>query len=254
MGLVSRAYLTPDLLSHYRMKPLSSFFKPSSYTAPRVRNILLGILLCGLCLAFFGYLAEITKWFGYIFLYIPARLGMINQISASQVQTIDFSTSPTEIVFSKPEAYVVYTAHLDLLMMSDRILEEGFQPWLRIIHLDSGQEVNVESIQRGLMPYDTPFAKGRPIYFFKIPQAGRYQLLHPTYPGATVDLAQYEFRQYEAPSRQILLSEGLFILILIGTITYHYLSHVRSKKLAVQNQNRQRAEPLYNALRNKKKR
>lgn len=253
MGLIACGHQTHTLRILCPMRNFSLSLKPPSYTPPKVRNIILGILICGLCLVFIGYLADFTKWCGYVMLYLPARLGMLSQVSPSQIQTTDFSTSPTEIYFSTPGTYVVYTAHLDLLMISDRILEEGFQPWLRILQIYNGQEVKIETIDRGLMPYDTPFAKGRPIYFFKISQAGKYQMLHPTYPGAKVAFAQYEFHHNEVTSRSVLVIEVLFLFVLSATIYYHHLVNSRSKRLSLQNQNRQRAEVLFEAIRNRYK-
>lgn len=231
------------------MKFTSLTSQPSSYTPPTVRNILLGILLCLLILASIGYLAEIVKGCGYLLLYIPARLGMIQQVSPTQIQALDFSNTPTEVDFSVAGEFVVYTVHYDLLMTSDLLAEEALSPWLRIISLQSGTEIEIEPIRRGLMPQDTPFAKGRPIYFFQIPQAGSYRLFHPTYPGAMVYFAQYDFYRYETSARRILTIEAFLFLVLTGGYLYVRYTATNRHTAWEQNQNRQRAEALFKLLR-----
>ena len=155
--------------------------KDESYNPPTVRNILLGILLFAVMLAFLGYLGDITKWTGELLYFLPSRFGLIERVRPHEVIILEFSENPSQVYFPAPGRYAFYTSNIDLLEMSNVLMASpGAIPWLVFTSNSTSRVVPVEFIHRGLSIYDTPFARGRPIFSFYIPEAGTYTLAHPT--------------------------------------------------------------------------
>lgn len=181
-------------------------------------SVLLGFLSCALLLAIVANLAQIVKWTGYVFLWLPARIGIVETASPSDIITADFSINPTPVTFPKAGAYNLYTNNLDLLELADAT-EESTTPWL-VIQPAGGSEgqVPVRFITRGLAPFDTPFAKGRPIFYFIIDKPGNYTLRHPSRP------TQVNFVPDYTTGKERLVA-GVFIgeLLVIGLIGGSYM-------------------------------
>jgi hypothetical protein len=151
------------------------------YRAPSYLAISLGILFCVFLIFFIGQLAVITKWSGFILLYLPSRLGIVDIVEPNDVILVDFSTNPTDIYFPHRGAFYLYSDDLDLLSIADEI-NSSAEPWLVIRSAKSGNTTAVLYVNRGLMPIDTPFAAGRPIYSFYIDKPGSYVIFHPVRP------------------------------------------------------------------------
>jgi hypothetical protein len=148
---------------------------------PAAISILAGILAC-IALAFtMSRLDDIVKWTGNIFLFIPSKLGIIEMVTPKDVITVDFSTNPTTVYFPKAGAYDLYIDNLDLLSVTDA-LTASERSWLIIKKDGQGAPLKVLFFTRGLYAYDTPFAKGRPVYYFEIKEPGYYEMTHPTRP------------------------------------------------------------------------
>ncbi len=152
----------------------------STYHSPRIRDILLGVLLFLIILGAFCSLPDIVKRTGNMLLFVPAKLGVVTRVSAEEVRTIDLRTpSPVVLAFPQPGRYAVYTGDQQILMLTDTMLEEQTRPWLRVISSVGNSSANVSFVERGLRLYDTPLAEGRPIFTFVIRQPGGYKLAFP---------------------------------------------------------------------------
>lgn len=223
----------------------------SFYTRPTIRHILAGILAAILVLLFLGYLADVVKWIGAALLFIPARLGILQQASPEDILQIDFSLSPTAVAFPAAGQYALYTSNYDLLVITDALLESGGQPWL-VITSPQGERLPVAFIERGLRPYDTPLARGRPIFTFHIPAAGVYTLTHPTRPMLTV----YFVRDYVSGRESlhgVLLSAE--VLLIGGWVSLAVYRRFRQKERgfeALRREKRQQVEAFWQEQRRKK--
>ena len=147
--------------------------------APTLRSILGGIsLFILLCLAVI-WLPGLTKWAGAIFTFVPGQLGLIDVISRDEVMPVDMNTSPTTLAFDKPGEYLLYTGNYDLLAINDAVVAAKAKPWFRLL-TDANQEIAITLVERGMVIYDTPLAKGRPVAHFEIIAPGTYTMVHPT--------------------------------------------------------------------------
>lgn len=217
----------------------------STYTPPALRNIFLGILIFVLIMMGVGHLDAIVKWGGYLLLFLPNRLGLLQLVSPEQVTALDFSSSPHSISFPTSGSYALYTPDLDLLIITDQLMEEPHgQPWLKLSHQESGERVAVAFIRRGLMPYDTPFAKGRAIYHFEITWPGDYQLHNATRPGAVAYIVPDVITGNEARYGITMILEVILLAGLVVAILYPARSSKLRQERAKQIQNRRRAELL----------
>ncbi|MGB9641439.1 MAG: hypothetical protein ACPL4H_11050 [Anaerolineales bacterium] len=199
-------------------------------------------------LIFISHLGEIVKGLGFL-LYIPLdKLGLVRQVTKDEVTAVDMSVTNQEIDFEVAGQYAFYTSNLDLLLITDAILEGENKPWIRLEKLDDGQQIKVEFIERGLMVYDTPFAKGRPIFTFFIPSHGKYRMQNATQPGAV----GYFVRDYISGNEQkytiFFISEIILICLPIGWLGLHRARRKINKVIIRQNENKKRADALMKLL------
>ena len=160
---------------------MSSEPKPPSF-----RAILFGIVVTIIAVVFMCALGDVLKVVGSPFLFIPGALGLIQTIGPEDVRTVAMSDSPTIVRVRQPGLYAVYVDEVDLLTITDALINSHGAPWLKVKAVDTGESIGVAFIERGLRVYDTPYAKGRPIMSFAVARPGAYEL---TYPRRGTDLS-----------------------------------------------------------------
>ena len=157
---------------------------------PSYRSIFLGVLLAVLLLAAVLRLADIVKLAGATLMFVPGHLGLVDVVARDQVIELSFSASPTPVDFVAPGAYLLYTNNYDLLVINDAVLESDAPPWLSATAA-SGEPVDLELVERGLVPFDTPLARGRPVARLLIPAGGQYSIVHPRRPAQVYIVPDY---------------------------------------------------------------
>ena len=158
---------------------------------PRLRNIALGILAVVLLLTVLCSASSLAKWIGTSFLVLPRVVGLLEGLRAEEIVTFPMDTTPTVVMFPRPETYHLYTSDLGLLEVAASLRASDSTPWLVVTNAETGETVPVTFVGRGLMPYDDPRPMGRPILRFAVPAAGTYVLSHP----------RREFAVYLVPDR-----------------------------------------------------
>ena len=150
------------------------------YRPPRIRTIALGIAIFVLFLIAVCSLSQGVKWAGSALLFLPERLGLVRTARPAEIFTFDISHSPSQVEFARAGLYQVYTSDYDLLVISDQLAKADAPPWVTVTGAQGGAPVPVSHITRGLLPYDTPYAPGRPVIEVDIPEPGKYVLDYPT--------------------------------------------------------------------------
>jgi hypothetical protein len=153
------------------------------FRPPRLLTIVLGIAVFILFLIALCSLSQGVKWAGSVLLFIPERLGLVRTVRPAEVFEFDIARSPVQVTFTRAGLYQVYTSDYDLLVISDQLAQSGSPPWITITEAGSGAPVVVTHITRGLLPYDTPYAAGRPVIEVQVPEPGDYVLDYPTRPA-----------------------------------------------------------------------
>jgi hypothetical protein len=151
----------------------------TTYRDPKIRNILVAVVLFAVFLVTVCSLPQVVKTLGAGLLYLPSRLGLVEMVARDQVKAYEMQTSPPELIISRPGRYSVYTDDYDLLVLTDEINLEGAEPWLIVTDPATGARVHITGVDRGLMPYDSPFAAGRPVFTFVMAETGTYALTFP---------------------------------------------------------------------------
>lgn len=146
---------------------------------PKISSIIFGIAVFLGILLFFRYLGEAVKIIGAPFLFLPTRLGIVEPVNSSSVVNFRLDSRQTELKFNAPGRYVLYTADLDLLEITLTLESSTAKPWLVIQNKSTHKPVNVDFVKRGLSPFDTILASGRPVFTFEIQTPGVYVLHHP---------------------------------------------------------------------------
>jgi hypothetical protein len=138
-------------------------YQPPSFRNIIIANVVFLILIGSLCT-----FPSTVKWVGDVFLYIPSRLGLVRRVMPGEVDTIDLRTaSPASIEFAAPGRYAVFSASDDLLMINTLSGRNAWS-WLDVTSRMTGESVEIFPVERGIRPYDTPSAEGRPIFVFRI--------------------------------------------------------------------------------------
>lgn len=221
------------------------------YTPPMMRNILLGIVVAFIVILAFGYLADIVKWAGATLLFIPARLGIIQQVSQAEIVPVDFSSTPTRVTFPVAGQYAFYTADYSLLVITDNLISTGGQPWLNITST-SGERIPVAFIDRGLMPYDTPLVRGRPIFAVTIDKPGTYTVAHPSRPLLTVHFVRDYVSGQEDVHVLLLSLEVLAVVLVFGFIYYRRRAKKERVFQAARREKRRQVDAFWKERQNKK--
>ncbi len=151
----------------------------TTYRDPKIRNILIGIALFAVFLVTVCSLPQVVKTLGTGLLYLPSRLGLVEIAPRDQVKAYEMRTSPPELTITRPGRYSAYTDDYDLLVLTDELNLQGAEPWLVVTDPVTGSRVHLAGVVRGLMPYDSPYAAGRPVFTFDVPQPGVYALTYP---------------------------------------------------------------------------
>jgi hypothetical protein len=159
-----------------------------SYRPAKLRTIGIGVAAFVVILVALCSLSRGVKWAGSVLLFIPERLGLVRTVRPGEVLALEMSRSPAQVSFARAGLYQVYTSDYDLLVISDTLALSDALPWVSITRAGGGPPVLPTFIKRGLLPFDTPYASGRPVLEIKIPEAGSYILDFPTR-GATMSLA-----------------------------------------------------------------
>lgn len=225
-----------------------------SYHPPLLRSILLGILAFALFLALLGYLGDITKWLGEILYFLPAQVGLVQRVTPDQVIPLDFDSQTTYVDFPAPGRYQLYVSDLDLLMIADTLSASGKPGWLVVyLNEETEERAAIVTITRGLALYDTPFARGRPLYSFEVPAAGRYLLAHPARPTLAYLTPDYTTGHEGAYILVVLIELGL-VATLVAALTFRRRErHIRPLR-ARREEQRARAEELFQRAAGRKKR
>lgn len=151
-----------------------------SYRPSSIRAIVLGIIAFIIILSIFCGLAEVIKSVGAPFLILPEKLGWIPDVSRDDVVTVNMENKAIQINFDRTGDFVVYAYNYDLLVMTDELAKANAIPWMKIENTQSGQQIAVDYIQRGLTPFDSSNARGRPIFHFIVPEKGNYRISYPS--------------------------------------------------------------------------
>jgi hypothetical protein len=188
------------------------------YRPPRILAIGIGIALFVILLGAVCSLSQGIKWAGSVLLIIPERLGLVRTVKPAEVFRFDMTQTPARVRFPTAGDYQVYTSDYDLLVISDTLAQADEPPWLTVTSAGDGSAVSLSHISRGLLPYDTPHAPGRPVIEVGIPEPGEYLLDYPTRPAEISLVPDYvtgkEAVIYAAFAVQILIAATPFAILL----------------------------------------
>jgi hypothetical protein len=159
-----------------------------SYKAPGFIAIIAGVILFVILVGLVCSLSTTVKVLGYGLLYLPSRLGWVEVPGPKSIHRLDLVTTPQDVYFDQAGSYLAFTSNYDLLSISMELEKSPTVSWFRVADASTGYPAQVEFVTRGLMPYDTPFAQGRPVVRFTIDKPGQYELQFPTPPGASLDI------------------------------------------------------------------
>lgn len=221
------------------------------YQAPKIRDILIAPLTFLAVLALLFMLSSVVKRIGDAFLFIPAKLGVVQRVEPAEVREIDLrNPSPALVQLTKPGKYAVYTGDTTLLE-ANAVRGKDAAVWLAIKSRAAGEPISISSVERGLRPYDTPFAEGRPIFTFDIAAADQYEVNY-SYREAFIFIVP----DYVSGNESVIwLAYGaeLAVMLLIAGLLY-YPRYQRTRRVlesmgALRSQNRARVEASWEARR-----
>jgi hypothetical protein len=216
----------------------------STTRAPRLRDIFLGIAALGALIVGFINLGAVVKFIGTGFLVIPSALGIVQMAGPEDVATYDLSTSPTPIGISQPGRYALYAYDSDLLTITDQLEQAGAAPWITLKSQITGETVPVSWVTRGLRPYDTHLAKGRPVMTFVITQPGIYLMYHLTRISTISIIRDYVTGNERTFELVMWLEIAVIVLPLAFLSVRRHLARADSRK-AAQREKREQSEAFW---------
>lgn len=222
-----------------------------AYRAPRLRDIGLALIVAVIALVAFLRLGDVMKLTGAALYWLPARLGLLHQATASQVWRYDLPTLPEVMRFPAAGRYMIYTGDYDLLVVTDALCEKQAPSWLTVYDANTGERAPTQCVTRALRLYDSHLATGRPVFSVEIARAGLYGLKGPRRPAEITIVRDYvtgnESRIAAVFAAELLLLAAPFAL-LYGR---PYLLRRRSRR-AMQRARRAEADVLFQRLHEKR--
>ena len=145
-------------------KPLLSFF--------------LGLVAFGIILLALMQLPTIAKTLGTPFMLWPEFLGVTQRVRSDEVvrATIAANTFESSAEIPQSGRFLLYTDNYHYLNNS---VKNGSIAWIKLFSADSNARVPMLPVSRGLRPYDTPLAAGRPIMRIQASRSGFVNIEHP---------------------------------------------------------------------------
>jgi hypothetical protein len=203
-----------------------SYYRPSSFY-----SLMIAVLVLAAAVLALSQLPELVKQLGEPLLYLPAQFGLVQQVSWTEVHVIDpFEASPQLLILPHPGRYAIYTDDEQLLEDSNALVDKQGSPWLVVKSTQDDAEVAVAFVERGLRPYDTPLAKGRPIFTFVVDTPGRYMLDPPQRDGVITVVPDYTTGKETTILLLVLLQ-----LSIVGTIA-GVVIYIRTEPLRMRRQ------------------
>jgi hypothetical protein len=206
----------------------------SSVRTPRIRDILLAIAALVVLLVVLINLGAVVKFVGAGLLVIPSALGIVERVGPEEMSTYDLTASPTLLGISQPGRYALYAYDYDLLTMSDQLEESKAPPWVTLKSQVTGQAIRTDFVGRGLRPYDTYLAKGRPVITFVITQPGSYLMFHPTRASTISIVRDYVTGNERSFSLVMLAQIAVVVVPLAFLLTRRYLKRLEVRRRAQQ--------------------
>lgn len=202
----------------------------NAYRPTSGRAIILGIIAFIILISIFCGLAGVLKILGAPFMFLPQQFGFIPKVTRADVYSYEMRQSPVNETFDRVGEYAVYTGDIDLLLITDQLLAAEGNPWINVVNTNNGEKIPVDFVRRGLIPFDSPLADGRPVYIFEIKEPGTYQLSFPRR-YATVFILPNNIVGYESPILVFTIIQ-LIILAYPISILIRKMIRKRQQKLA----------------------
>jgi hypothetical protein len=216
-----------------------------SYQTPTFRNIVIGIALSLiLFVVVIGRLPQIVKLVGLPLMVIPSSLGLAQTVAPADIQHMNLAESEGALEIAKPGRYALYTADWDLLTVTETGMQQHNAPWLVVTSQATGAQVPVTYVERGLRPYDTPFAPGRPVFTFEVPNWGVYTIQHPTKPAQVAFVPDYTTGR-ERDLALFMTAEVLVIVLPFAIILGRRYVRRRAERRAAQDDKRRAADAFW---------
>jgi hypothetical protein len=215
--------------------------------SPRYRDIGLALLIGTIALIAFLKLGDLVKQAGAVLYFLPARLGLLQQADRAEVWRYQLNTMPEMISFSEPGRYAVYTNDYDLLSISFTLARAEAKPWITVVAVDNGERIPLEFVERGLRPYDSHLAPGRPVMIFTIPRSGFYRLEHSKRP-AIIGIARDYLTGREGVSAAVFVAELLLVVGPVGLVFGRRYGRRRGVRRQAQRQRRAEADAAFRRL------
>ena len=184
-------------------------------------------------------LGAVVKVVGTGLMLIPSAFGIVQRVGPQEVYRYDLRTPPTNVGIGQPGRYAVYAYDYDLLTMADEMERAKAAPWITLKSQLTGEAVPVDFVSRGMRPYDTPLAKGRPVLSFVIDRPGVYVMLHPAKPVTISIVRDYVTGKERTLTLAFLAQIAVILIPLTFICSRRYLARRSARKTA---QRQRRAE------------
>jgi hypothetical protein len=128
-------------------------------------------------LLFFLFPSQLVKRGGDILAIIPDKLGLVHRVQPTEVRPLKFLVGNSVKEWFDPGKYLVFADSVELFMtgtLGEKV-KISAKELIEVRGIDGKPAQSlVTSLERGVRPYDTPAAAGRPIFRIDIKEAGSY--------------------------------------------------------------------------------
>ena len=139
------------------------------YQTPKFRTIVIAFVIFIGLLAALWNIDQVIKQTGDVFLFIPSKLGLVQRVTPEEI-SVSNSEITLEIKSGKYFIYAGFNSMIPIRLKTNNGVSMGMKSQT------TGEQITVLTVERGIRPYDTPLAKGRPIFKFEITTPDKYEI------------------------------------------------------------------------------
>ena len=217
-----------------------------------LRSFFIGLLAFGAIFLAAIQLPNIAKTLGTPFMLWPEFLGVTQRVRTDEIVTVTLGARAVESSAEIPQTgnYLLYTDNYELL---NNAVQSGSISWMKLFSVASADRIPLTSVDRGLRPYDTPLARGRPILRFELPRSGSFNFEHPSQ-GEPVNI--YLVPDYltgrEATLSILFLFQLALVIAIPLTIHYYATCDARQEREAQRASSRAKTDAFFENERKKR--
>lgn len=211
------------------------------FSYPYSRDILITIIILLALIPFAIFSPDAVKIISLPFGFIPSKLGIQEQVGDNDKHLIELANPATPVQLNKAGLYALYSNDIEVI----HHIRQYEASWLTLEEQATKLPTTLWVVERGVRPYDTLLARGRPLLRFQIVQPGSYVVLQSSGIIGTLTLVPDPNAQREKALNWAYAMQFFFIIAVVLIIYYRRYQWEQAQQQLLQAEKQKISEPFW---------